>query len=257
MFADQISEMRSNTEFWYYRPVMATRQTTGKTAPSPTVTEKKDSFMFEKLVPGLTAVAVSDRKDVIQSLSNVIQRQRKEGWLQALLVELNALCEKGKVKEGYMQTPQAQDCRQELIDSLDQDAPDQGKFEAMKKIFLRAAQSEEKDWESPRPGQMMRIARLLSADELTILGVAYKLRKSEPESQRANWAFDAKHWMLWIAEESNGLITEGLVSYYENALIEKKLIGDREHTDRSGVKFRGQCRLAPLGIELCAFLAGD
>lgn len=211
--------------------------------------------MIDKFVPGVTALAKMDRGDFIQSLSNVVQRQRKEGWLHAFLIELNSLCEKGKVKEGYMTTEQGEECRQELLDSLDKDKPDKEKFEAMKKVFLLAAQSPEDQWDSNRPQQLMKICRTLVSEEFIILGVAYHLFSSLDQAEVEKISRAAEQWPVTIAQHSKGRISEGMVYFYEEDLVKKQLIGEKVHNDKSGVRYAHKCRLSPLGVELGKFLA--
>lgn len=223
-------------------------------AKAPSKMQKAKEFLIERFVPGITAVAKMGRGNFIQSLSNLVQRQRKEGWLHAFLIEWDQLCESGKIQEAYMDSDQAQECRQELLDSLDNDKPDQKKFEAMKKIFLRAAMATETEWQSNAPQQLMKICRTLTSEELTILGVAYRLYSSMSQGDVERVSRASERWPVTIAENSKGLITEGVVYFYENDLVEKQLIGSRTASDKSGVQYAHKCRLSPLGIELCAFL---
>ncbi|MFA5799462.1 MAG: hypothetical protein WC840_00715 [Candidatus Peribacteraceae bacterium] len=217
--------------------------------------QKATSFMIEKFVPGITALAKMDKGDFIQSLSNIVQRQRKEGWLHAFLIELNALCEQGKVKEDYMNTKQGQECRQELLDSLDKDKPDQEKLEAMKKIFLEAAKAPEDQWESNHPQQLMKVCRTLASEELIILGVAYHLFSSLEQGAVEKISSSAEQWPATIAKHSNGRISEGMVYFYEEDLVKKQLVGEKVHSDKSGVRYAHRCRLSPLGVELGRFLS--
>lgn len=222
--------------------------------PNP---KKAESFMIDKFVPGITTFVKMDRGNFIQSLSNIVQRQRKEGWLRAFLIELNALCEQGKVKEDYIATEQGEECRQELLDSLDKDKPDKEKFDAMKKIFLKAASAPSTEWANPQPQQLLRICRTLNAEELIILGTAYRLYKTRPREEVEKSGRGADQWPGYIAGASQNLISAGVVDFYEDDLIQKKLIGDRDHSDRSGVRLAHQCRLTNLAIELCEYLQSD
>jgi len=217
--------------------------------------QKVEEAFFQNFLPGATTLATMDRKDFIKSISNVVQRQRKEGWLNALFIEWNGLCEEGKIKPDFIKTKQGQECQQELLDSLDEDKPDEEKFQAMKRIFLKAAIAPEWNWESNRPQQLMKVCRKLSSEELTILGVAFHLLStlSAGELERGGGASD--RWPNFIAEHSNGRISEGLVFHCEEGLVQKKLIGERTHSDHSGVRYAQKGRLSPLGIEFGKFLS--
>jgi hypothetical protein len=221
----------------------------------PTKLQKAEDALFEKLIPGITTLATMGRKGFIKSISNVVQRQRKEGWLEAFLVEWNELCEQGKIKPNFIESEQGEECRQELLDSLDIDKPDKDKFEAMKKIFLKAATAPEKEWESSHPQQLMKVCRTLSSEELIILGVAYHLYSTMSPGELERGSRGSDGWPRFIEKHSSGRISEGMVFHYEDDLVRKQIIGGRANSDRSGINYVQQCRLAPLGIELGKFLS--
>lgn len=210
-------------------------------------------FMYDKLIPGVTGMAKYKKEDWIQTVSNIIQRQRKEGWLESFVIELNKMCDEGKIESDFISSEQGQECRQEILDSLAEDKPDQKRFDALKKIFLRAASADRAEWSNARPQQFMKICRTLNSEELIILGTAYRMYKSMPRADLDKIS-SAEEWPQAIAQKSNKLVSRGVVDHYENGLIQKALIGDRNHSDRSGIRLTRECRLTPLALELCQYL---
>ena len=209
---------------------------------------------MNSLVPGLTTLLTSGKDDLVKTVSRIIQNQQKEGGFRAVAGEWQRMVQEGKIKPEYAETEQAAECRVEMFDSLDKDKPDQKRTEAMKKIFLKAAASPSSEWANPRPQQLLRICRTLNAEELIILGTAYRLFKTRTREEVEKSSRGADQWPDYIAGASQNLVSAGIVDFYEDDLVKKKLIGDRDHSDRSGVRLAHQCRLTNLAIELCKYL---
>jgi hypothetical protein len=100
------------------------------------------------------------------------------------------------------------------------------------------------------PQQYIRVCRTLSSSEILILVAAYK--KSRDKSWSPTEA-NAERWLREIAEES-GLKHTELVDYYDQILVDKKLLSQRRHSDRSGIYPGDNCRLTNLAIEICKFI---
>ena len=92
-----------------------------------------------QLAEGLTAIAASDRKELVFSVGHIAQCLRKGQFLSRFLQEWNAYRDKGRIKDDYVGTEQHQAWLQELLEFLDNDSPDEIRFETLKKIFLVAA----------------------------------------------------------------------------------------------------------------------
>ncbi len=224
--------------------------------PARKIVKKVQDFAIEQLVPGATAIVKSTLDgggDIVQSISNVIQRSTKEGLLKAFLGEWNELVEAGKADPNIKSTEIGQQCLQELMDSLDKQLPDKKRFDAMKALFFRAAAPDATEALQGRCAQLMKLCRQLDSTELTILSVAYaeNQRRLQGPSERIT---SADQWPRALAHASSDLLSIGLIEHYEESMIEKRLIGDRQHNDRSGIRNSENFRLAPLGMELGKFL---
>ena len=66
-------------------------------------------------------------------------------------------------------------------------------------------------------------------------------------------SFGAARWLEIITDKS-GLGYKELVEIYEQGLIDKKLISERELADRSGVSIKPYFRLTSLGYNLCEYI---
>lgn len=165
--------------------------------------------------------------------------------MEALNAEWQRLREKGRISDDYSETEQCRACLQELLHCLDRDSPDKVRFDFIKRVFLAAAQEQEKssDRDSVLPQQYMRLARQLTSGEILVLSAVYTVSNSPGESTG-----DAREWHKKVAKQS-GLEHSDLVEIYEEALMEKFLLTGRLLSDRSGVR-TGHYRLTPLAVGL-------
>jgi len=202
------------------------------------------------LAEGITGIAATDRKDVALSVRHIFQSLRKGQFLSRFSEEWNSYRKKGRIKDDYLETEQHRSCFQELLDFLDNDSPDEIRFEVMKKVFLVAATESKSDRNSLMPHQFLRLCREMSSGEVIVLNATYRMAKSE-ESPHVT---GANQWLDVIAKES-GLCHTALVEIHEEGLMKKHLISRRLHGDRSGVADKPHFRLTSLGLGLCDYIA--
>jgi hypothetical protein len=88
---------------------------------------------YSALVEFLSGIASSDRKDWALSIGYLLQRVRGGEFLNQLLEKIQKYREKGKIKADYLSTSQCLNCLQEVLNFIDQDSPDEVRFNAMKK----------------------------------------------------------------------------------------------------------------------------
>ena len=80
------------------------------------------------LIKGITGIAVSERKEIFLSVSNVFQKLLAGQRLKVVLEEWNKFKEKGRIKEDYQATEQHKACLSELLDYLDKEISDEIRF---------------------------------------------------------------------------------------------------------------------------------
>lgn len=209
--------------------------------------------VINQIVP-FAGKVLSDPKAGITAISNAIQESQKIGFIKSCMKEWSKLVEEGKAKSEYFDTEQWEESISEFFDILDKEKMDKEKLKTLKKIFAKAMISSPSEWANRRPQQMLGVARDLCGDEVVILMTAYKFYKTKPPAEVERDSSAADQWPKTVAKFSNGLLSEGVVDKYEDHLVERKLIGVRTHTDRSGVRFANYCRLTILGREFCEFL---
>jgi hypothetical protein len=202
------------------------------------------------LAEGLTGIAASERKELAFSVGHIFQSLRKGQFLSRFLEEWNAYREKGRIKEDYPKTEQHQSCLQEFLASLDQDCPDEIRFQILKKIFLVAATEKASDRNSLLPYQFLRLCREMTSGEIIVLQAAYNLANKQGITKSGN----ASMWLRMIADES-GLVHTSLVEIYEEKLMKKYLLTNRVYADRSGVAIEPHFRLTELAYGFCEYIA--
>jgi hypothetical protein len=200
------------------------------------------------LAEGITGIAASDKKDLILSVGHIFQSLRKGQFLSRLSFEWNNFREKGKIKDDYQKSEQHYTCLQELLDFLDNDSPDEVRFDVLKKIFLVAASEDVTDRDSLLPNQYMKVCRSLTSGEVIVLSTAYKIAKRGYQEFTG-----ASEWLKMIAEDS-GLVHRELVEVHEDSLLEKRLLTPRRLGDRSGVTVNPHFRLTQLAFAICQYV---
>jgi len=96
----------------------------------------------------------------------------------------------------------------------------------------------------------MHLCRKLSSGEVIVLKTTYEI------ANKKDWDpndIQAGSWLTQVAYKS-GLKYPELIEVHERGLIEKNLLTDRTHSDRSGVNPGDHYRLTGLGFEICQFI---
>lgn len=218
----------------------------------PSDGDETSSFLartLRNIGEGLTGIAASDKKDWSLSVGYILQRVRSGRFLETLKSEWDSYRDKGRIKDDYIATEQHQECLQEILDFLDNDSPDHIRFNAMKQVFLNTATEQLSDRDSVLPQQYMRICRSLNSTEVLILKANYTLANRGHNPDHCS----ARQWLKDIAENSV-LKHISLVESQESSLMQKCLIGERTHGDRSGVVKSKHFRMTDLGYALAEFM---
>ncbi len=207
---------------------------------------------IQHIIEGLTGLASSSREDVILSIGHIFQRMRSGQFLSNLQKEWDSFREKGKIKDDYQYTEQHYSCLSEILNFLDTEIPDEQRFNVLKKIFLISSTEKHSDRLSILPYHYLRVARNLSAGEISVLFATYQKYKE------GNWQDNGNVTVLyWISEIQikSGLDIKELVEIYEETLIQKKLLTQRKYADESGVTLKPYFRLSDLGFKFCEFIS--
>ena len=203
---------------------------------------------LQAAIEGITGVAAADKQILLLSFGRILQRIRGGKFIAQLKAEWDEYRKSGRIKDSHFESEQGRECLQEVLDFLDGDSPDQLRFEAMKRVFLKSASTEDQDTKSVLPQQYLRMIRSLSSGEAILLFEAYR----NPIRERT-----ASGWLQAMAASSTLKFPE-LVELHEQGLMKKQLMTQRSHSDFSGVIVsteRG--RLTHFGYSLCEYIEAD
>jgi hypothetical protein len=223
-----------------------------ETEANDSLPAKLDTILDVAVRDGIATVAgilSSDRKDLVLSAGKVMQTIRGGGFLKALEDEFKEYRDKGRIKDEYLVSDQAKNNLQILLNFIDDDSPDEVRFNAMKAIFLGAATEEMSSRDDTISTELLKIGRSLTSGELLVLVTAYRLKSSV--NLQEHWG--AAQWVTKVAQESH-LDYPELVEIHEQKLMEKYLLSGRTMSDRSGVSVNPHFRLSGLAIRLCDFI---
>ncbi|MBI5530234.1 MAG: hypothetical protein HY918_01910 [Candidatus Doudnabacteria bacterium] len=197
-----------------------------------------------KIAAIISAGLAMGKEEIILAGGRILQGALVGKMKQQLGQELQFLLDKGKIKPNYGDKKYAVDSFAELLNFIDNEAPDEDRFDAIKAMFF--AVIKEKDGEEILNYQVFQITKKLTSSQLLTLRAAYKVYKKEDSTLAMTG--EASGWLSTIARLA-GHNSAGLVENDEVMLIDQKLISDRTYSDRSGI--RSADRLTDLGIKLC------
>lgn len=205
--------------------------------------------LLQNLTEGATGIASGRPQDWCRSVGHGLQRVRSVGWFGAFLAEWNALREKGRISDEYVESRQHEECLQELLDALDDPGMDATRFDLLKKIFLAASRAGSS--ESLLPRQLMAVARGLNTGEVLVVFACSRLAKDTAWNEENKKYVNARVWMQLVADVS-GLQIPELVETHEESLVAKKVIQGRSRSH--DVMLFPTFRLTPLGSALCDYV---
>ena len=205
----------------------------------------------DSLAAGLTGIMSSDKKDLSLSAGHVFQAFIKGRGVEQVANEWGSLVEKGKIKENYETTSQHRDCLLELLNFLDDDCPDELRFQTLKKIFLVAATETLSDCESFLPYEYMKLCRSMSSGEIITMLAAYSILNEKKGIPPDNHNFD-RNWVASIMNKAR-LEHRELVGIYKSKLFEKGIL--LQHSQFGDTLFAGKNNgLTSLGVALCKYI---
>lgn len=206
--------------------------------------EQSEKNALAKVIDGITAVATSDKKDIIYSANRVLKGIISGKFLYEIQKEWDYYCSKGKIDLKYEKSTLYMNSLTELIDYLDSDISNDEIAQALKKLFFIPAFSNINAEDEMLTIEYMKIIRRLNAGELSVLFCTYKNKDIKISG--------ASEWLKVIAEKSTLKYSE-LVEIHEAKLIEFHLITDRTFSDRSGIH-NINFRLTNLGYNICKYI---
>src|SRR3989338_8177761 len=130
-----------------------------------------------KIAEALTGIFTSDSKDWKLSAGKIVQAAIKGHALTQLGKEKEKYRTEGKIKEDYFESDVNRASLKELLKFIDEEAPDEIRFKAMKSIFFSSIENGVTDDQGAIAYQILNIAKQLSSTEVLILSANYNLEK--------------------------------------------------------------------------------
>ncbi|MCK5601830.1 hypothetical protein KAR91_08180 [Candidatus Pacearchaeota archaeon] len=203
------------------------------------------------IAAGITGAVSSGKKDLSLSAGRIFQAFIKGRGLDQLKNEWDSFVEEGKIKDNYEATSQHRDCLMGLLDFLDNDCPDEVRFQTLKKIFLVAATETSSDRESVLPYEYMKLCRSMSSGEIITMLAAYNLLNEKKGVSKTDANFQ-NNWIVSVMNKAS-LEHRELVEIYKSKLIEKGIL--MRHPQYSGSLGTNHANgLTTLGVALCKYI---
>jgi hypothetical protein len=210
-----------------------------------------------QIAEALTGILASDLKDWKLSAGKIVQSVIKGNLLTQLGREIKEYRQAGKIKENYLENDLDRASFKELLRFIDEEAPDEIRFKAVKSIFFSSLQGD-----SALAHELLQVCKKLSSMEVLILSANFKMVKgtAKPEQPPIDLtgSRNIQYWARMISRQIGDEIPE-LVLKHEKHLVELGLISDRDYpmdTTRVVGEFipTPYFRLTTLGYKLCEFM---
>ena len=213
------------------------------------------SRTLKALEEGLTGVGAEiEQKGALQSIGQVLHRMRGKTLVEDLHREWMRLRQSGKIEPDYEESAQYLDCLHEIFEFLDNDIPDEARFNAIKKIFLVAASEEISVRDDSLPQHYIRLCKALSPGAVMVMLTEYVLIAKNPLEGSFPRSTSVKGWQNGIAANS-GLGHAEMVALFEDELIDSNILTPKGPVDTKQTTITQQGRLTGLGWGLCEFIA--
>lgn len=198
--------------------------------------------------------AVASPSDAVKSITHTVIGAIQGRGLQHLSESLRLLQEKGSVDPSYIDNPWAGKQFTAVLRELNRKDIDESRLEALINVFLNSAKGRSENAEAFRMIEIMKIISELEAIDLYILSAINDLRLEANGSMNGlQYDSSASSWMALILKVTELEMME-VVSATEQKLIDKRLLTDRNHGDRSGIEVNSNYRLTEFGCRVCNYM---
>lgn len=208
-----------------------------------------------KISEFLTGLIISDKTDYKLSAGHLVQAAIKCNLYEQLGREIKYYREKGKIKDDFFSTDKQRATLRELLEFIDREAPDEDRFKAMKSIFFMAISKDAPEAREILAYELMQVGKKLTSNDIMVLKTAHEiyLGGNAAPAGEITRPREAAVWFGIVAKKI-GYGIPALVELSEQNLVDLKLIGDRRHSDKSGLYNTESFRLTDLGVKLCEFI---
>lgn len=223
--------------------------------------------LIAKDIKGITRFLESPGTAIAETLTGLMQSEKSllatggeiagkllQGALKGRLYEqlgseLEELRSKGAIADDPGSKKHGWNSWSELLNAIDQDVPDDDRFEALKAMFFDVNRVTASDKDGIVSYQLMKLARQLSSGELLLLKAIYQAyRQSDLGPRNDHW----ENWDTWASRINNhyGNVPQSLLRLNEKQLEQLELISGRHPTEHHRVTTENN-RITDLGVRFC------
>jgi|GEM_PF-2267811 len=174
------------------------------------------------IVQAISGAAI-DPKFSLKALSYTIQEALAGRLMSGFMWSWNELRMKGKINENYPESVSGIEALKRLIDMAKSDGVDEYRFEAVRNIFLNAAQMSDAERDNARILKIMDIAASLTYDQIMVLKSTAKYNSLQqpdritPESEWSEFVCDDTRllYRVWVRDAASAM--HGTLMRYEGS----------------------------------------
>jgi hypothetical protein len=203
-----------------------------------------------KIAAAVTGALTIGRSDAILMGGRVVQAAIKGRAFQQVSREIQALIEKGQIKEDYANSEDGFKSLEELLMFIDEEVPQEERIKAVKAMFIAINSVEAKASDKMLKYALLQIAKKLSASQLMLLKISYDFYKAG--TLKTDGVTDFARWSALVAQKF-GHGVAGLVVQDNAALELHGLLTPRSFSDLSGI-MNHNARLTDLAVKFCQYI---
>lgn len=192
-----------------------------------------------------TGLASANRSQWFNSVGHAVQGLLAGEFLETLRNDYEKYRKAGKIKEDFRSSHLNKACFTELLRFLEQEIPDQERFDLLKKIYIVTATEDKTKRMSPLPLQFMQIARALTPGEILVLFAAFRIGGRDVRDQ--------DEYISLLTQESGLQYSELTYLNFENLFVKNLL---KKHSgSRSVPLVIRDYLITPLGKAFCDYVS--
>ena len=199
-----------------------------------------------KIAETFTGLLVSSREDWKLSAGKLIQAVIKSSFLTQLGREIEEYRDKGKIKEDYFATHKQRATLIELLKFIDEEVPDNERFNAIKSIFFNSIAKDASERDEILGYELLKLCRKLTSGDILVLKSCYRNIDSMKDFQ------ETINWLNKVSEDIHLPIR--LIELYEKNLMSLNLLSGRHGKSQDIIAAGVNGRITDLGAELYKFI---
>lgn len=220
---------------------------------------REPTIRIAEFVTGLLA---AESKDWKLTAGRLLQSLIKCDLFTELGRQIYKYRENGKIKEDYFATNKTRASLYELLKFIDEKAPDEELFKAIKSIFFSGISMNSTELDEFWSYEFIKLVKDISGTEILILKAAYEIANDKANFDVKERLENKTHLQMRSVWRNNISLQmklgggESIVFRYEENLEKLGLISPREENNRFSGDFitTAKYRLTDMGYKFCEFM---